>query len=242
MPPFRALLLGLSASALAHRADDKLLSAAAARTRARSLAAPHLRDPTQALEPNQLHLSLTGLPSEMLVQWVTYGICNGTVSFSPATGGEAMTAAAALTTYTGGLGGWEGWIHTALMTDLTPGASYTYTVGSGAPAPSGVWSFPRNFSAAPLPSATLSSRVAVTADMGTVDLLGWAVSDAITEQHLLGPQRFDLVTIAGDLSYATIDPPKDEVQWSWDTWFMQIEPYASTAPFMVRSWRRTWER
>lgn len=232
MPRF-LFVCGAVSAASSRARDDHFLTVAGARTRARAVANPSLRDPAQALEPQQLHLALTGVPTEMLVQWVTYNISNGTVSYAPTAGGAPATADAYLTTYTGGLGGWSGWIHTAVMTGLTPGSMYTYSVGSGPENTPARWSMPRTFSAAPAPSAALSSYVAVTADMGTIDLLGWAVSGAITEQHLLGPKRFDLVTIAGDLSYATIDPPKDEVQWSWDSWQMQVEPYASTAPFMT---------
>ena len=34
-------------------------------------------------------------------------------------------------------------------------------------------------------------------------------------------------------SYATVDPPKNELQHLWDLWALQNEPFASTAPFMM---------
>jgi hypothetical protein len=39
---------------------------------------------------------------------------------------------------------------------------------------------------------------------------------------------FDLALIAGDLSYATTDPPKNELQGFWDDWGRQNEPFTST--------------
>lgn len=38
----------------------------------------------------------------------------------------------------------------------------------------------------------------------------------------------------GDVSYATIDPPNNEVEWTWDAFNTQIEPFASTAPVSAR--------
>lgn len=118
------------------------------------------------------------------------------------------------------------------MPNLVPGQWYSYSVGSGALG-TGTWSLPRKFKAAPQPAASLNSFVAVVADMGTIAPMGWAVSDEITDQHENGPQPFDMTIIAGDISYATIDPPKNEVEWTWDAYNVQIEPYASTAPFMT---------
>lgn len=65
----------------------------------------------------------------MTVMWLTkknlpsivrYGLQKSKLSFS-STGVQ--------TTYSGG--GWNGWIHTAKMTNLIPGTSYFYQVGSG---------------------------------------------------------------------------------------------------------------
>ena len=186
-----------------------------------------------SVEPQQLHLSLTGDETEMRVMWVTYGVANGSVSWAPASGSSSAgtsSAAAVRTTYTAGVGGWSGYIYTAVMSGLVPGATYSYQVGSGGP--EGAWSLSRTFDAAPAPGPAHTSYLCVFGDMGTIMPLGWAVSDAITENHLLG-RRFDLILVAGDLSYATVTPPNGEVEWSWDTWMMQVEPYASTAPFMT---------
>jgi hypothetical protein len=162
------------------------------------------------ITPEQLHLSLGGDPTEMTIMWVTMGNATGAVTYWPlAAPGNNQTVASAESTYQAGMFGWTGTIHTATMTGLTPGSEYQYTVGSGVPG-SPTWSLPRKFFAAPNPSATATSFVAVTADMGTILPMGWAVADEIINEHFNGPQPFDFVLIAGDISYATIDPPKNE--------------------------------
>lgn len=44
---------------------------------------------------------------------------------------------------------------------------------------------------------------------------------------------FDLITLAGDVSYATTDPPNNEIEYFWDLFGIQAEGWASTAPFML---------
>ena len=128
-----------------------------------------------ALGPEQLNLALTaGGPTEMAVSWVSLDAwtpaTHGSVTWAAASAPAAQASAPARThTYTAGFG-WTGSIFWATMTGLTPGAAYTYTVEANGNA-----SAPRAFLAAPLPNASASARVAVLADMGTVELLGFEV-------------------------------------------------------------------
>jgi hypothetical protein len=71
---------------------------------------------------------------------------------------------------------------------------------------------PRDFIAAPVPAPSLQSYVAVTADMGTIVPLGWAVADEIIAEHTESGKPFDMTLIVGDLAYATVDPPKNEAR------------------------------
>jgi hypothetical protein len=48
---------------------------------------------------------------------------------------------------------------------------------------------------------------------GTIVPLGWAVADALTQAHVTKP--FDAVVLSGDISYATLSPPKNEMEWVW---------------------------
>ena len=87
------------------------------------------------------------------------------------------------------------------MTGLTPGAAYTYTVCDS----TGNTTAPQPFNAALAPAADAPLRVAVLADMGTVQLFGFATAAALIADHKARP--YDIALIAGDLSYATVSPP-----------------------------------
>jgi hypothetical protein len=169
-----------------------------------------------ATAPQQLHLSLTGDGTSMAVMWVTTGPTNGSaVAWWPADGPQPAappTAPAKTRTYTAGLFGWGGTNYVGVMSGLTPGTRYTYTVGAGPGLGAGAgWSLPRSFLAPFPPGPAATTRVAVLADMGTIVPLGWAVADRLIAEHTLGPDGpFNMSLISGDLAYATLDPPKDE--------------------------------
>ena len=149
----------------------------------------------------------------------------GAVSWGPQGSPEASTAPATCHTYTAGFG-WQGTVCFAAMTGLTPGAAHSYFVATnGAP------SSTRVFTAAPLPNASATMKIGVLADMGSVELFGFTVAEAFIKEHQASP--FALTLIAGDLSYATVDPPKAEFQRLWDLWGLQNENFSSTAPFMM---------
>jgi len=67
--------------------------------------------------------------------------------------------------------------------------------------------------------------------MGSVELFGWTVAEELIKEHSVEP--YDLMFIAGDLSYATVDPPKNELQHLWDLWGLQNEPFSATVPWMM---------
>lgn len=162
--------------------------------------------------PQQLHLSLTaGKLSEMQLMFITMDTaCSGTVTY-----GAGISVPTERSTYTAGVGGWSGSIHRAVMTDLQPGASYTYVAACNTTA-----ALANTFIQPLPPSATASLYAAVTADMGTVQLFGFLVADELTKQHKARP--FQLVLLAGDISYATVDPPRDELEVFWDLFGVQV--------------------
>jgi hypothetical protein len=183
--------------------------------------------------PEQLSLAVTANgPTEMSITWVSLipytASAKGAVSWAPAGAPDSQlrSAPAATSTYTAGLG-WTGTLFAATMTGLSPGAAYTYTVTDA----TGNASAPFTFRAAPQPSADASARIVVLADMGTIELLGFEVAAEVVREHAAQP--FDAFLIAGDLSYATVDPPNFEVQGLWDAWGVQNEPFAATAPFQM---------
>ena len=183
-----------------------------------------------ASAPEQLSLALhEDGPTSMSVTWVSLDPWSpssaGTVTWAPAGGGAPSSSPATAHTYTAGFG-WSGTNFFAVMTGLTPGAPYTYSVTSN-----GASSPPRSFTAAPPLNASAALKVGVLADMGSVELFGFTVAAAFIKEHAVAP--FDLTLIAGDLSYATVDPPKAEFQRLWDLWGLQNENFSSTAPFMM---------
>ena len=184
--------------------------------------------------PEQLSLALTeNGPSEMSITWASLmpyaaATSSGKVTWQLASGGPPSTAAAVTSTYSASLG-WSGTLFRAVMTGLTPGARYSYSVTDA----SGNSSQQFTFNAAPaLPAAGSAAHIAVLGDMGTVQLFGWATAAALVAEHAVNP--FDLTLIAGDLSYATVSPPNGiEIQSAWDSWCLQNQPFAATAPFMM---------
>jgi hypothetical protein len=122
------------------------------------------------------------------------------------------------------------------MAPLAPGTEYAYAVGT----PGGGMSDARTFTLPPPRGAP--ARVAFSADMGTIVPLGWAVADRLAEDHLAGPAgRFDAVILGGDLSYSTVSPGScsdknpgcDSLEFVWDFFGIQIEPFSATAALLT---------
>ena len=180
---------------------------------------------SSSTHPEQLHLSLTGQPGELFVTWVLPDAgarCDDSHATLLASG---ATFPAAWTTYQAGVAGWAGHIYTAKMTGLAPaGAALSYSVTS-----CGNTTGPLAFVAPQAPGPTAHSLVAVMADMGTVIPLGFATAAQIEKDHKAEP--FDLFQLAGDVAYATTDPPKDELEAVWDAYGRMTEPFMALAPF-----------
>ena len=144
--------------------------------------------------PQQRHLSLTGDVTQMAVTWVLLNDNEAPCTDAHATllPGGAVFAATEQTYDVGGLlfSSWNGTIYTAIMTGLTPSATYSYSVTA-----CGATSNVTAFKAAPKPSATAVTRVAVLADMGTVIPLGFAVAEQLAKEHAAAP--FDYTLLAG---------------------------------------------
>lgn len=197
-----------------------------------------LTEEEKNITPQQLHLSLVNDPAAMLIMWITNtrvprsGVYYWADNSSPS---SALYSDAEWTTYTAGLDGWTGSIYTATMRGLIPGKKYKYSVGGGVPYANNTayWSTPRTFKNPVVPSANSTVLIGVVADQGTIVPMGFKVAERLASEHLTSGTPFDMVLLAGDLSYASVSPPKYEVQWTWDSFGIQQEPFAATAPFMV---------
>jgi len=172
-------------------------------------------------QPEQVHLSLTGKPSEMCISWVTwdetesssvlYGIIpsklnrrtNGTLDhyYLPFYESPAL--------------------HSATLTGLAPATRYFYKVGDEF----GGWSNIFHFDTEDLAPVTTSNplRIAIIADEGSAPN-SQMVFDALTKAD--NRLHFDFLVLSGDLSYA------NGIQKYWDIWGRMIEPLASHFPWM----------
>jgi hypothetical protein len=242
LPLLLLALLAPSPLALAREKMPESLLRSATRERFVAVMEAHMPDVRTHLlsaageEPQQLHLAPTTDPSVMAVSWVTGSpVEDPTVLWWPGAAGTPMpaspsSAAALRGTYTAGVTGWTGSVYTSNMSSLTPSSPYSYVVGSPA---LNLWSMPTAFRAQPTPGAGVSVKLAISADQGTIVPMGWAVAAAELEEHTQSGAPFDAVLLSGDISYATVDPPNGEVEWTWDSYMLQMEPLVSTVPFIV---------
>ena len=230
----RTLLLAAAAAAAGAHGDDHAAIPAAELAALLAARFPRLAA-APATTPQQVRLAPGPQPgASMRASWATIApAVNGTprVSWWPAAQpGNVANAPAERSTYSAGEAGWTGALFSAVMAPLTPGVAYAYTVGTPDETTDA-----RTFTLPPVGPAP--ARIAFTADMGTIVPLGWAVSDRLVEDHLEGPARYDAVIIGGDLSYSTVSPDScsptnpgcDSLEFVWDFFGLQIEPFTATA-------------
>lgn len=134
--------------------------------------------------------------------------------------------------------GWRhpGFIHTSFLKDLWPNKVYMYRMGHILSDGSYVWSKTYSFKATPYPGQDSLQRVIVFGDMGKAERDGSnEYSDYqpgslnTTDQLIKDSKNFDIVFHIGDLSYA------NGYLSQWDQFTSQVEPIASTVPYMIAS-------
>ncbi len=172
--------------------------------------------------PEQRRLAWTNDLNAVSVQWTTLQLAAGSGAqfFPVAAGGPPLFVPAAPRTYT--LGGWVGTLYSTAMAGLSPGAAYTYRVGSDA----GGWSAWENFTALPSDVGTDSRplRLVHIGDMGWGDNSNETIAAV---EALAAAGSIDGVLHSGDVSYA------DGQQKSWDVFGRKIEGISSRIPYMV---------
>lgn len=126
-----------------------------------------------------------------------------------------------------GIFGWYGWVHTAVVTGLSPATAYNYTCGT---AP--YISQPTTMRTLPGVGASTSLYAMVTGDQGTFLPLGFTISAALIEEFARDP--FDMTLLVGDVAYAGIGSQSEgELSVLWDVYGQQVQPYASRRPFVT---------
>jgi len=193
--------------------------------------------------PEQVHISLTNDPTEMMISFVTGEPITPTVQWGeqnchPAGGppGEVVvmndpqvptcnfTYSTVGTSLTYHWGSWQGQIHRVLLTGLTPSTVYWYRVGD----PNWDWSTHNfNFTTAPLLNSSSDPRqykMIAFGDMGASD-----VSDVniFQIQKLAQASEIGLILHAGDISYA------NGVQYVWDDYMRKVEFFSAYVPYMT---------
>ncbi|PUZ67580.1 hypothetical protein GQ55_3G447400 [Panicum hallii var. hallii] len=134
--------------------------------------------------------------------------------------------------------GWRdpGYIHTSFLKELWPDALYTYRLGHRLSDGTHIWSKSYSFRASPYPGQDSLQRVVIFGDMGKAEVDGSdeygnyeQASLNTTKQIISDLENIDMVIHIGDLSYA------NGYLSQWDQFTAQIEPIASTVPYMIGS-------
>uniref|UniRef100_A0A7N1A3F6 Purple acid phosphatase n=2 Tax=Kalanchoe fedtschenkoi TaxID=63787 RepID=A0A7N1A3F6_KALFE len=134
--------------------------------------------------------------------------------------------------------GWRdpGFIHTSFLKDLWPNSEYTYKMGHRLSNSSFIWSKTYSFRSSPYPGQDSLQRVIIFGDMGKAERDGsneysnyQPGSLNTTDQLIKDLKNIDIVFHIGDITYA------NGYISQWDQFTSQVEPIASTVPYMIAS-------
>ncbi|TYG76830.1 hypothetical protein ES288_D03G146200v1 [Gossypium darwinii] len=134
--------------------------------------------------------------------------------------------------------GWRdpGFIHTSFLKDLWPNFVYMYRIGHLLYNGSVVWGKTYSFKSSPYPGQNSLQRVVIFGDMGKAERDGSnEYSDYqpgslnTTDQLIRDLDNIDIVFHIGDLTYS------NGYISQWDQFTAQVEPIASTVPYMIAS-------
>ncbi|XP_068651499.1 nucleotide pyrophosphatase/phosphodiesterase-like [Aristolochia californica] len=134
--------------------------------------------------------------------------------------------------------GWRhpGFIHTSFLKELWPNLEYTYKLGHRLSNGSYVWSKLFLFTAPPYPGQDSLQQVIVFGDMGKAERDGSNEYNNYqpgclntTDQLMKDLDNIDIVFHIGDISYA------NGYISQWDQFTSQVEPIASSVPYMIAS-------
>ncbi|KAM4107649.1 hypothetical protein ACB094_04G161800 [Castanea mollissima] len=134
--------------------------------------------------------------------------------------------------------GWHdpGFTHTSFLTNLWPNFVYSYRMGHILSNGSYIWSKTYSFKSSPYPGQDSLQRVIIFGDLGKGERDGsneYSNEDPgalnTTDQLIKDLPNYDIVFHIGDIAYA------DGYIADWDQFTSQVEPIASTVPYMVAS-------
>ncbi|XP_023634192.1 probable inactive purple acid phosphatase 24 isoform X2 [Capsella rubella] len=134
--------------------------------------------------------------------------------------------------------GWRdpGFFHTSFLKELWPNREYTYRLGHDLVNGTTIWSKNYTFVSSPYPGQDSLQRVIIFGDMGKGERDGsneyndyQPGSLNTTDQVIKDLKNIDIVFHIGDLTYS------NGYISQWDQFTAQVEPIASTVPYMVGS-------
>ncbi|XP_059648756.1 probable inactive purple acid phosphatase 1 [Cornus florida] len=186
--------------------------------------------------------------NEMTVTWTSgYGIneAESFVEWGPQGGEQRRSPVGTLTFDRSSMCGapartvgWRdpGFIHTGFLKELWPNSKYTYKLGHKLFNGTYIWSQMYQFRASPYPGQNSLQRVVIFGDMGKDEADGsneynnfQRGSLNTTKQLIEDLKNIDIVFHIGDICYA------NGYLSQWDQFTSQIEPIASTVPYMIAS-------
>ncbi|EPS73168.1 hypothetical protein M569_01584, partial [Genlisea aurea] len=134
--------------------------------------------------------------------------------------------------------GWRdpGFIHTSFMKELWPNSWYSYRLGHELLDGTLIWSEVHQFKSSPYPGQNSLQRVIIFGDMGKDEVDGsneynnFQPGSLNTTRQLTDDlENYDIVFHIGDICYA------NGYISQWDQFTAQIEPIASSVPYMLAS-------
>lgn len=204
-------------------------------------------------DPQEIHLSLTGINTEMTVMWLSAKeLSNPLVEYRTATTQTHTQAneeehdwkksTAVTSTYRVPQKWWptfQGYIYTAKLIDLPLEMDIEYHVKGYDSNNNEKSSKNFIFTSAPDNQPNRMTKIATLADQGTFMLLGFAAQAKL--ESMKNELEIDVSTVIGDLSYAGLSTEfshlniskEDEFERVWDLYGIQSQAVASTMPWMV---------
>ncbi|KAM3247758.1 putative inactive purple acid phosphatase 1 isoform X1 [Capsicum annuum] len=186
--------------------------------------------------------------NEMTVTWTSgYGINEAEpfVEWGPKGGQQSRSPAGTLTFDRSSMCGapartvgWRdpGFIHTSFLKELWPNKLYTYKLGHRFLNGTYIWNQMYQFKSSPYPGQNSIQRVVIFGDMGKDEADGSNEYNQFqpgalntTNQLINDLKDIDIVFHIGDICYA------NGYISQWDQFTSQIEPIASTIPYMLAS-------